>query len=240
MVEPGTGLIVAMAQSRPVMGGDAKKGETFWNYSVSPALGGAQGSRPVRPSRRSPPRPRWRRASPLGQRYNARATMNFGGARFESCDGTAADRRRLEGQQLHRHQRRDEHEPGRAALGQHLLRPAGAGDRDVPGHRDGREARRQSSTEAAPISSYDDKPSFTLGTVEVNPLSMAEAYATFASGGIHCNPVIVDTITTTRGEELEAPGADCKRVIEQGRRQRDELDAGLRDDPGHRRPCSYR
>ena len=43
---------------------------------------------------------------------------------------------------------------------------------------------------------YQDKPSFTLGTVEVSPLSMAEAYATFAARGIHCNPIIISKITT--------------------------------------------
>ena len=43
MIQPGTGLIVAMAQSRPVMGNKDKKGQTYWNYSVSPEMGGAQG-----------------------------------------------------------------------------------------------------------------------------------------------------------------------------------------------------
>ena len=39
---------------------------------------------------------------------------------------------------------------------------------------------------------YQHTPSFTLGSVEVSPLSMAEAYATFAARGIHCNPIIID------------------------------------------------
>jgi membrane peptidoglycan carboxypeptidase len=71
----------------------------------------------------------------------------------------------------------------------------------------------QSSVSSAPIKSYDDKPSFTLGTVEVSPMSMAEAYATFASGGIHCNPIIISKIITPAGKRLAAPSAHCKRVI---------------------------
>jgi membrane peptidoglycan carboxypeptidase len=71
----------------------------------------------------------------------------------------------------------------------------------------------ESSTDSAPISSYDDKPSFTLGTVEVSPLSMAEAYATFASGGIHCDPIVLDTITDSSGANRETPSANCERVI---------------------------
>jgi membrane peptidoglycan carboxypeptidase len=62
---------------------------------------------------------------------------------------------------------------------------------------------------------YQDKPSFTLGSVEVSPLSMAEAYATFAARGIHCNPIIIDTITKQDGSQLAPPSADCKRVIPQ-------------------------
>ena len=47
MIEPGTGLIVAMAQSRPVMGDKPKKGQTYWNYS---AIAG-DGRRPGFPGR---------------------------------------------------------------------------------------------------------------------------------------------------------------------------------------------
>ena len=71
----------------------------------------------------------------------------------------------------------------------------------------------ESSTDGCADRSYDDKPSFTLGTVEVSPLSVAEAYATFASGGIHCDPIILDTITDSSGKALEAPSANCERVI---------------------------
>ena len=56
-------------------------------------------------------------------------------------------------------------------------------------------------------------PSFTLGVSEVTPMSMAEAYATFAARGIHCDPVIVSKITTRTGKLLEPPDANCKRVI---------------------------
>ena len=71
----------------------------------------------------------------------------------------------------------------------------------------------QSSTKDAPISSYDNKPSFTLGTVEVSPLSMAQAYATFASGGIHCDPIIVARSPTAPASSRAATSANCQRVI---------------------------
>ena len=30
-----------------------------------------------------------------------------------------------------------------------------------------------------------------MGPVEVTPLSMASAYATFANGGVHCSPIVI-------------------------------------------------
>ena len=94
----------------------------------------------------------------------------------------------------------------------------------------------ESSTADAPISSYDDKPSFTLGTVEVSPLSVAEAYATFASGGIHCDPVILDSITDGSGQAREVPERELQAGHQRGRRRRGELAAVRGDDQGHRRP----
>ena len=42
-----TGLIVAMAQSRPEMGSSSKKGETYWNLATDPSMGGIQGYQQV-------------------------------------------------------------------------------------------------------------------------------------------------------------------------------------------------
>jgi membrane peptidoglycan carboxypeptidase len=43
MIQPGTGLIIGMAQSRPDMGGDEKKGETYYSYPAPSDLGGSPG-----------------------------------------------------------------------------------------------------------------------------------------------------------------------------------------------------
>ena len=37
----------------------------------------------------------------------------------------------------------------------------------------------------------DDIPSFTLGSINVSPMSMAAAYATVAARGIYCRPVAI-------------------------------------------------
>jgi membrane peptidoglycan carboxypeptidase len=61
--------------------------------------------------------------------------------------------------------------------------------------------------------SADNIPSFTLGSVNVSPLSMASAYATVAARGMYCSPVAIDKIVTSSGGSLSVPSANCHRAI---------------------------
>ncbi len=213
MIEPGTGQIVAMAQSRPVMGSDAKKGQTYWNYSASPEMGGAQGFQAGSTFKAFTAAAALENGIPLSQRFNARASMNFSGARFDSCNGSTqvagpfpvSNSTDVNGPM-------DMYRAAEFSVNTYFVQLAlDVGMCDVT--KMAEKLGVQSSTPDQPISWYDDKPSFTLGTAEVSPLSVADAYATFASGGIHCNPVIVSKITDGSGKNREVPDADCKRVI---------------------------
>ena len=51
---------------------------------------------------------------------------------------------------------------------------------------------------------------------------MAEAYATFAARGIHCDPIIISQVTTRTRKKLEVPDAQLQAGDEQGRRRRHE------------------
>jgi membrane peptidoglycan carboxypeptidase len=57
--------------------------------------------------------------------------------------------------------------------------------------------------------------SFTLGVEEVSPLSMAEAYATFAARGVHCESVAITGVIDSTGKNLPVPQADCGQALEQ-------------------------
>jgi membrane peptidoglycan carboxypeptidase len=59
----------------------------------------------------------------------------------------------------------------------------------------------------------DDLPSFTLGSVNVSPMSMAGAYATVAAKGIYCTPVAIRAITGIGGVRLPVMPAGCHRVL---------------------------
>jgi membrane peptidoglycan carboxypeptidase len=59
----------------------------------------------------------------------------------------------------------------------------------------------------------DDLPSFTLGVVNVSPMSMAAAYAVPASNGIYCKPIVLTKIVDGQGHSLPVPSAGCHRAI---------------------------
>ncbi|MEO7980841.1 MAG: transglycosylase domain-containing protein [Sporichthyaceae bacterium] len=56
---------------------------------------------------------------------------------------------------------------------------------------------------------------FTLGVDEVSPLSMAEAYATFAARGNHCTSIAILEVTDPSGNRLPVPQAGCQQVLDQ-------------------------
>ncbi|GAB3254752.1 transglycosylase domain-containing protein [Kineosporia babensis] len=57
------------------------------------------------------------------------------------------------------------------------------------------------------------EPSVILGTASQSPMTMASAYATFASGGIRCNPIVVTSIKDRNQKKVKIPGAKCKQTI---------------------------
>jgi membrane peptidoglycan carboxypeptidase len=59
------------------------------------------------------------------------------------------------------------------------------------------------------------RPSMIIGAVNATPLTMANVYATIASGGIRCNPVGIIKITDAQSRELPIPSANCRRVLEE-------------------------
>ena len=57
-------------------------------------------------------------------------------------------------------------------------------------------------------------PSFTLGTMEVTPLAMANAYATFANHGSYCEPRAILEITDRNGRRVNIPPVRCRQVVD--------------------------
>jgi membrane peptidoglycan carboxypeptidase len=214
MIEPGTGLIIASAQSRPVMGTKKKKGQTYYNYSVEQALGGAEGYQAGSTFKAFTAAAALEKGIPITKRYNARSPLYLGNTRFSTCIGSARDPKYRPRNSTGVNGVMDMQKGIASSVNTYFLQlehTVGV----CPVTKMAKKLGVQLSDPKLNLTSSPSVqvPSFTLGVSEVTPMSMAEAYATFAARGIHCDPVIVSKITMRTGKLLEPPNANCKRVI---------------------------
>jgi len=218
MVEPGTGLILAMAQNRPVMGTDRKRGESYYNYSAEYAMGGAEGYQAGSTFKAFTAAAAMEQGIPLTKRYDARSPLNLSGVPFKTCLGIARDPKyRPKNSTISGNM--DMHRGMAMSVNTYFLQL----ERDTGVCAASKMADRLGVKESKPAPGKDltndpriQVPSFTLGVANVSPLSMAEAYATFAARGVHCDPIVVSKIITRDGKELEPLSANCKQAISKG------------------------
>ncbi len=221
MIEPSNGRIVSMAQSRPKMGNnlDAKgkddwRGETYYNYAVSHAMGGSDGFQGGSTFKAFIAAAALENGMGAYGKYNAKQHMEFEGP-FKSCDGEFMLNEPWKVNNAGGTGIRDMFGGVTNSVNTYfaqLIQAVGGCESVKMATKLGLELGRP--TEQFPdVMAYDSIPSITLGAMEITPLSMAEAYATFANRGVHCEPVIVESIKTREGAELEVPSSDCKRVI---------------------------
>ena len=57
-------------------------------------------------------------------------------------------------------------------------------------------------------------PSLTLGVEDISPMTMAAAYAGFASGGEYCSPIAITSITDRNGKAVPIPKSSCKQALD--------------------------
>ncbi|AJT41961.1 transglycosylase domain-containing protein [Psychromicrobium lacuslunae] len=78
---------------------------------------------------------------------------------------------------------------------------------------------KQMTTEAGIIDGVTGKPltfdtaSKLLGSDSIDPLTMANAFATFANKGVYCKPIAINSITDSQGKQLQVPQSECKQTM---------------------------
>ncbi|MDP2772808.1 MAG: transglycosylase domain-containing protein, partial [Nocardioides sp.] len=217
MVEPGTGEVRAVAQSRP-MGPDRDAGETYLNYAVNEKYGTAKGFQGGSTFKAFVLAQAIEDGTPLSHTIFSPNPGTFQEESYKNCDGEpygygdftvpnsttgSINANLYNGTRLSVNTffLGLEQETGicapfelARAMGLDLDNPTGK-------EQDGRLAERV--------------PNFTLGVADVSPLEMAEAYATFGARGLHCDSRPVTAIEDASGNVLKNYPARCTRVMEE-------------------------
>ena len=213
-VEPGTGNVKAIAQSRP-MGRNRKKGETYLNYVVPRKYGDANGFQGGSTFKLFVTAAALEQGKPASTTFNSPAEMSIPQNEFPDCNGpystygpwvvhnsTSSGTFNMYGglqNSVNTYFAQLEKatglcDPFNLAKKMGLDLPYPEGDKN---HR----AQRV--------------PTFTLGVTDVSPLEMAGAYATVAARGIFCEPRPVTAIYNADGKLFKKYPKNCRRVLQE-------------------------
>ncbi len=210
LIQPSTGLIVAMAQSRTVMG--AEEGQTYYNVNVSTGMGGLEGFQAGSTFKPFVLAAALEQGVPTTKAFDSPSPLNARGMVFKNCEGPFTFNSKWDPRNYDKpYGMIDMMQATQQSVNTYFIQLEAlvgiCNSIDMATKlgvelADGRDMREEASY-----------PSWVLGTSYITPLSMAEAYATFANRGVHCDPIVLRSVMTKQGEELAVPSANCERVM---------------------------
>lgn len=213
VIQPGTGLIMAAAQSRPKMGNNKKAGESYWAYWADPQDGGAEGYQGGSTFKAFTLAAAVEAGIPTSVTIDAPASKDFQGATFRSCSGPFKVRKTWQPRgaagvmNMYEGTRRSSNN-----FFVMLSQMAGLCNTVKMAEKLG--LKSTDPVNRPFVGYYDSVASFTLGAAEVTPLSLANAYATLAARGKRCDPIIIESAKRKDGQPIEVPSANCQQVID--------------------------
>ncbi|MFW6773334.1 transglycosylase domain-containing protein [Nocardioides sp. CPCC 205120] len=218
MVEPGTGDVLAVAQSRP-MGDDVDDGETYLNYTIPQRLGDSAGFQAGSTFKASVLAAAIEQGVPLSWGIDSPARISVPQSTFTDCGGE-------------RYSASAPWEPGNLSESDSGFMTLVTGTRlsvntfyaqltQRTGLCAPYELARSMGVELDNPTGVEEAsglaervPSFSLGVANVSPVEMAEAYATFAARGTHCSARPVTAIADAAGNVLKEYAPRCERVMQ--------------------------
>ncbi|OIJ96674.1 penicillin-binding protein [Streptomyces sp. MUSC 14] len=212
IVEPGTGRILAMGQSRPYGFG---KNETQINLSVNENMGGGAGYQPGSTFKPIVAAAAIEGGKPPTQQYSSPYEMPYPSP-VQACDGKVWRNDPNNPAKL-----TNENESERGPMGMKEATAKSVNTYYVQlisdiGICPVTQMAQKMGVARADGRKIDQAPSIALGTQEMSPLTMASAYATFASRGTYCTPVAITSITQKVGsaeKSLPVPKTSCSRAM---------------------------
>jgi membrane peptidoglycan carboxypeptidase len=213
MVEPGTGEVKAIAQSRP-MGRNKEDGFTFLNYIVPSQYGDSNGFQAGSTFKAFTLAAAIEQGIPLNRTYNSPDVMMFDAGDFANCPGEPPFVGTFETPNSTSGGLENLYTGTRDSVNtfyMQLLRDTGVCEPFELAKAMGVQLTDPTGKRGQP----ERIPNFTLGVADVSPLEMAEAYATFAARGLHCDARPVTEITDAAGNVLKTYPETCKQVMQQ-------------------------
>ena len=204
MIKPGTGEVRALAQSRP-MGSRSKLGETYLNYVVPREYGDSNGFQAGSTFKAFVLAAAISQDIPLSTRINAPQSLSLPVSSFRRCSGNPISSEVWSPQ----------NSTGAGSFDlysgtQQSVNTFFAQLEQRTGLCDPVKLARQMGVT---VPKRDVVPAFTLGVTDTNPLTMADAYATFAARGVHCDPRPVTAVLNSAGRTIESYPKQCTQVL---------------------------
>jgi membrane peptidoglycan carboxypeptidase len=208
MVEPGSGNVKAISQSRP-MGRSKKKGETFLNYVVDSKYGDSNGFQPGSTFKLFVLASALEQGLPTSTRFRSPNTLNIPGNEFQTCDGPYSDPTVWSVHNSTGEGTFDMYKGTQQSVNTYFAQLEKKTGICKPYHL----AQAMGVDLGDPT--HEMVPSFTLGVADVSPLEMAGAYATVAARGLHCDNRPVLRILNSEGRVFKTYPKKCQQVMQQ-------------------------
>ena len=207
MVVPGTGEVRALAQSRP-MGRDEAAGETYLNYIVDRKYGDANGFQAGSTFKTFVLAAAIKQGIPLNTTMSVPGELEVQQEDYRNCKGAYPDDRKYKVENA-------SETGGTYTVASGAQNSVNTFFVQLEQRTGLCEPWKLARRMGLPLSVLDMVPSFTFGPADVSPLQMAEAYATFAARGIHCDAHPVTQILDRHGKPLKLAEPGCERVLTQ-------------------------
>ena len=206
IVEPGTGLVKAMVQSRPYGNGSF---HTNYNYNVEKSYAGGYGGFQNGSTMKAfTIAAALSKGIPMDYRINSPEQIDLSNKKFRTCKGWTRDPK-YRPKNSTRSGNLTMVEAARYSTNTYFLQLSQ------------RTGLCSIATIAAKLGMYnaqtlqplDQVISMTLGVGYVTPLMLSNAYATFAARGKYCETLVVTSVRDKAGRPVPGPGFNCKQVL---------------------------